>query len=148
MLIAMPWFRLLLISIVAGMLAGALVLGIGGRLLMSGLVLLGGAQPRFSLGGSANVVLIGALYGAAGGVLLVPLRRASRRIRLPAGVLLGLVLFGLAWLTSRAGRGAAAGLGGRLPVAVVLAAGTFVTYGLLTTRLFARWSARHMTAVG
>jgi hypothetical protein len=126
-------------SIVAGTLAGALVLGAGGRLLMSGLVLVGGGHPSWSVGGSLTVLLVGTGYGALGGVLLPPVRRVCGDATLPAGAVLGIVLFGLAWVTSLAGRGAASGLGGRLPLALGLAAGTFVGYGLLTAWLFARY---------
>jgi hypothetical protein len=117
------------------------VLGVGGRLLMSGLVLVAGGHPSWSLGGSASVLLVATGYGALGGVLLLPLRRACRGATLPAGAALGIVLFALAWVTSPAGRGAASGLGGRLPLALGLAAAAFVGYGLLTAWLFARCSA-------
>lgn len=87
------------------------------------------------------MLLVGTGYGALGGALLPPLRRASRAATVPTGAVLGIVLFGLAWVTSPAGRGAASGLGERLPLAMGLAAGAFIGYGLLAAWLFARCGA-------
>jgi len=53
---------------------GALVLGIGGRSAMRGIAILSGAPPSFSFGGSLRVVLLGALAGLVGGLLLLGLR--------------------------------------------------------------------------
>jgi len=53
---------------------GALVLGIGGRSAMRGIAILSGAPPSFSFGGSLRVVLLGALAGLVGGLILLGLR--------------------------------------------------------------------------
>lgn len=109
---------------------------------MAALVLLGGKRPSFSIGGSAEVVLLGTGYGAVGGLLLLPLRRVLGRIGLPAGALAGVLLFALAWVSSPVGRSAAAGLGENRPLALGLAALAFLLYGLATNRLLARWLLR------
>jgi hypothetical protein len=128
-----------LLALAAGALAGALVLGVGGRLLMAALVLLVGGQPSFTAGGSLTVVAVGTGYGAVGGLLVLLLLRRRPGGRLLAGVLLGLLLLGVAWLTSPVGRRAAAG---RLALILALAVPTFVVWGLLATVLLARWHAR------
>lgn len=123
----------------AGALAGALVLGLGGRLLMAIVVLLAGGQPGFSLGGSFEVLVVGTGYGAGGGLLLLLLLRTGGTRRRSAAALLGVLLFAVAWLTSSVGRGAAAG---RLPLIVLLALPTFMLWGLLATSLHERWQSR------
>jgi hypothetical protein len=52
---------------------GAVVLGVGGRIAMRGIALLSGAPGSFSLGGSLTVVLLGALSGLAGALILMVL---------------------------------------------------------------------------
>lgn len=136
------------LALAAGAITGALVLGVGGRLLMAALVLAAGGRPGFSFGGSIEVVMVGTAYGAVGGLLLLPLRQAVGGNRRLAGPLLGLVLFGLGWLTSRVGRAAAAGPGGRLAIVIGLAALAFVAYGLTTNALLARWLRRRSGVMG
>ena len=53
---------------------GALILGIGGRIAMRGIVVIAGGTPGFSWGGSLTVVLLGLLSGLAGALVLVGVR--------------------------------------------------------------------------
>lgn len=75
-----------LVAALLGTVIGAVVLGIGGRAAMRGIALLSGAPPGFSVGGTATVVLLGALLGLAGSVVfiglrwLVPKRRVIRAV--------------------------------------------------------------------
>jgi hypothetical protein len=50
------------------------VLGIGGRTAMRGIAVLSGAPPSFSFGGSLRIVLLGALSGLVGALILLGLR--------------------------------------------------------------------------
>jgi hypothetical protein len=127
------------LALAAGALAGALVLGVGGRLFMAIVVLLGGGQPSFSPGGSFEVLLVGTGYGAGGGLLLPLLVRTVGARRRLAAAMLGVLLFAVAWMTSSVGRGAAAG---RLPLIVLLSLPVFVLWGILATALYARWQPR------
>ena len=62
-------------ALLLGSLGGAFFLGIGGRLVMR-LFALATARPGgFTLRGSLNVVLAGAIAGARGGILLVAAQR-------------------------------------------------------------------------
>jgi hypothetical protein len=131
----MSRFRVALLAVAAGGLAGVLVLGVGGRLLMAVLVLLAGGHPSFSPGGSLKVISVGTGYGAVGGLLLLLVSWRTGRQRL-AGALLGLLLFAVAWLTSPVGRAAAAG---RLPRVLGLAVPAFMIWGLVAAALLARW---------
>lgn len=53
---------------------GALILGIGGRIAMRGIVLMAGGTPGFSWGGTLTVILLGLLSGLAGALVLVGVR--------------------------------------------------------------------------
>jgi len=64
------WIRCSLIGIGIG----AVVLGIGSRAAMRGIAVLSGAPPGFSFGGSLTVVLLGALSGLVGALVLMGLR--------------------------------------------------------------------------
>jgi len=64
------WIRCSLIGIGIG----AVVLGIGSRVAMRGIAVLSGAPPGFSFGGSLTVVLLGALSGLVGALVLMLLR--------------------------------------------------------------------------
>lgn len=57
-----------LVCSLLGVVVGAVALGIGGRLAMWGVAVLSGATPGFSAGGTATVVLLGALWGLAGAI--------------------------------------------------------------------------------
>jgi hypothetical protein len=83
-----------ILLVVAGALLGTIILGVGGRGVMRLLALRIGNEGVFSLGGSAEVVLYGALVGAAGGAgtaLAAPLLRSHT---VAGGLLLGLTLLG------------------------------------------------------
>jgi hypothetical protein len=69
---------LVLRTLVTGTLLGVLILGVGGRLAMAGIVASHGARPSFSLGGTLTVFGLGAVSGLAGGVLALVSRVAMR----------------------------------------------------------------------
>jgi len=140
------WIELLSAPL-AGAAVGTLILGVGGRLAMAGIMLLRAEQPRFSLGGSLDVVLMGALYGLLGGVLLLPLRRVVPSRKLRRGVTLGLILLLVGWLTSSVGRDMSLALGPMIPSAIGIASVMFVVYGVVLDRLVARVLA-HTTGPG
>ena len=132
--------RVLLRAGLAGALTGALVLGVGGRMVMRLAALIGGRAPVFSWGGSLEVLAAGALYGAVGGLVWAALaRRLSRRI---AAAALGTVTFGGIGLASDAARGAATSLA---PAPRVMALALFLAlclaWGIATDLVARRWTA-------
>jgi hypothetical protein len=58
---------------------GLIVLGVGGRVVMRMIAESTGAAPAFTLGGTFTVVMLGALSGAAGALILVVARALLRR---------------------------------------------------------------------
>jgi hypothetical protein len=90
-----------------GIAAGIIILGVGGRLLMRGVAVMAGVPPGFSMGGSLEVVISGALYGAIAGLTLLafPIRLGVwRAIGHAAAVFLIIAV------TSDAARSAASGI--------------------------------------
>jgi len=79
----------LLMGAVTGLVLGAVLLGAGGRLVMRGLALLDGRAVAFSMGGSAEVLLYGAIVGAITGAAYSLVPGPFRRRWIAAGMLLG-----------------------------------------------------------
>ena len=61
-------------TLLLGVASGALILGIGGRIAMRGIAVMSGGMPGFSWGGTMTVILLGALSGLAGALVLVGVR--------------------------------------------------------------------------
>lgn len=61
-------------TLLLGVASGALILGIGGRIAMRGITVMSGGIPGFSWGGTMTVILLGALSGLAGAVVLLGVR--------------------------------------------------------------------------
>lgn len=109
---------------------GAVVLGVGGRVLMRIIALANGGAGGFSIAGSLEVVAAGALFGAIGGLLLVLLDRA--RLHRGRALVLASALFLIIGVVSDAARGAAS----RIPapgrwVALGAFAGLLLLYSTL-----------------
>jgi hypothetical protein len=128
-------------AILAGGGAGFAVLGLGGRLTMAALPILTGSRPRFTWGGSIEVVLLGSIYGACGGVALALLRRTRWHAVPGAQLWFGLLMFGAAWATSAVGRSTATSAPVAAPIVGGIAALIFVAYGVLATALAKWWRA-------
>src|SRR5437867_12904821 len=62
-------------AVVAGAATGALFLGVGGRLAMHAFALATARSAGFTVRGSLNVVVAGAIAGAIGGLLLAVIER-------------------------------------------------------------------------
>ncbi len=136
----MPKWQTGLRTMLAGGVTGLVVLGVGGRLAMAALPLATGSHPRFSWGGSIEVVLLGTIYGGFGGGALALLRR-TRVMAVPgAAAGFGLLMFGIAWATSTVGRATAPTAPVSVPVVLALGAVIFVVYGLLADALARRWN--------
>jgi hypothetical protein len=91
--VAEPW----LFGLVLGAGIGLVVLGVGGRVAMRAIALANNTPPSFTVGGTATVVFLGAVSGAAGGLLyaLVHLLLPRRRLVRSALFALALVLLTL-----------------------------------------------------
>ena len=106
---------------------------------MRAVALAGGLSPAFSVGGTLEVLLIGALYGAAGGLFYELLARLRPDWHWPRAVILGVALFGFAAATSAAGRGAVAGVPQVRALVFALFGALFLAYGSVVHALMGRW---------
>jgi hypothetical protein len=118
------------LAVLAGTVSGCIVLGVGGRAVMTFTALLAGVPPRFSWAGSLEVVILGAIYGAVGGVLLAVIRRRWPGGGLRGGLALGALLCGIAWLTSAVGRDTARSSPVAIGVLVGCSVLAFLLYGV------------------
>ena len=87
-------------ALVAGAVTGALVLGIAGRGATAGIALVTGNAVNLSLKGVLELVIVGTVVGAIGGVLLLVLRSVRGGARLARGAIVGVVLFACSILVS------------------------------------------------
>jgi hypothetical protein len=85
-------------AIGSGSVLGTLILGLGGRAAMRVIAVLDGTPQGFTVGGSMTVVFLGAVSGAAGGLILW----AARRVLPNAPFIRGLIFWAaLSCLTFR-----------------------------------------------
>lgn len=119
-------------GLLAGSLSGVLVLGVGGRLVMSVIAWRAGLRVGYTAGGTAEVVLMGAFLGLAGGFLYGALLGPSRRAPRGSGSALALVYFvGLVLVPPPAARSAASGLADHRVIVVLLFGSLFLLYGFV-----------------
>ena len=86
--------RPLVLGLLLGAVAGVLVLGIGGRVLMRAYALATGRPPAFSVTGTARLLLVATLAGGVMGVVFAWLRqRLTSWPALTVGLALGLAVF-------------------------------------------------------
>jgi len=118
-------------ALLAGAVVGLVILGVGGRIAMRVIAIVAGQAPGFSVGGTLAVVLLGGMWGAPGGPIVLALRRVIPRSAVLRGVVLGAMGFGVAMLTvGRALSGPVTGPG-VWPIAVALCAALFLAYGIV-----------------
>ena len=84
-----------LLGLLGGLITGAAILGLGGRIVMSLIALLGDATPSWSLGGSIDVIVFGAMAGAVVGVIYAVIAPRLPGTPLVKGLVGGLLLIGV-----------------------------------------------------
>ena len=74
-----PLWRTAIRTLAAGTILGLVILGIGGRLVMSLITTQAGGTPRYTIGGTLTVVMLGAASGLAGAVMWIVSREIAAR---------------------------------------------------------------------
>ena len=74
-------------ALILGAIVGAVFLGVGGRIAMRIFAVRDGLAPKFSIGGTLPVILLGAVWGVLGGALLWLGRRTFPTSPLARGAL-------------------------------------------------------------
>lgn len=136
--------RALILSLAAGLVSGALALGLGGRVLMRLLAFSTPEMPRFSWAGSLQVVAAGAVWGLLTGPLLLPFR-APKAPRALSGALFGLLVVALAAPPFLALSGFQGELHAPAPflwLSAVTFPILFALHGILARFLYLRWASQ------
>ena len=129
-------------DLVAGALLGALILGLGGRIVMRLLALAIARDPSFSVGGTAEVIAYGAIVGVMSAVLLAIARPFLPR-RWP---IQGLMLAALGYAGTIATlpehiANTARPFADRMPLVLALFGLCFLLFGPALARLSSLWSS-------
>lgn len=145
--------RAMAVAGIAGVLGGA-VLGAGSRVVMRVFAILVGQPTEFTVGGSLGLVVFGAIFGLAGGLAYIVVRRIIPGPWIVPGLAFGLALVGLV-LATMGGAGsegsADPGLATRLFAGLALAYAVFTAWltHLVERRLPpAGWTDGSWPAVG
>lgn len=133
----------ILIGILAGLISGTLILGIGGRLMMRAMAIIGGLTGGFSWGGSLEVVTLGALIGLCSGAFMGINYPFSYKNKLIWGLLHGILAYLMILVLPIGGKGAARGFPDLQLTIHILFGGLFLLYGIGMAFLFhslhAKW---------
>ena len=130
----MSYYRETRFVLLAGA-TGALILGIVGRMSMAGVALFTGNTLHISMRGVLEVVIVGALVGAAGGILLLVLRRVYGVAGLVRGIIVGIVMFACSVLVYLLNGKSDYGLSHTQLLTVIVAAIIFMVYGICVDAL-------------
>lgn len=134
--------RRLMIAMGIGGALGALVIGGGGRLVMRMIATLAGLPGGFSTGGTAEVLLYGALIGAAGALVGLALARVGLR-SIGLGLSVGLLTFAGTLLTLPPHIAASVRpFASIMPTVLILFGACFLLYGLVMAAALERLRTR------
>jgi hypothetical protein len=123
----------------AGAIAGALVLGLFVRIATALLALATRHPHNLSARGLAEVVILGAILGAIGGIVLLLLRGKRYESQLASGLILGGLVFFGSFLASWAGGRLDFSQSNLLLLTLAVAAMFCFVYGMLARALFQRF---------
>jgi len=113
------------------MMAGAVVLGAGGRMVMRALAVIAEREVEFSFGGTIEVIAFGAIIGSIAGAAFVAIKKYLPGPAPLKGVLLGLLTFlTLAIVRVPSVERSAAAFEGFLSLMVLMFGAMFLLYGI------------------
>ena len=122
-----------------GAVVGLLILGIGGRLVMSLIAWRAGIPVGYTVGGTLEVMITGVLFGLGGGLIYGILAAVWRLYRPAFGAAFGAVYFtGLALYPPAAARTAALGVPQQRVLVLLTFGALFVVYGASMAALMRR----------
>jgi len=140
----MKSYHEMLLAILIGAGSGMFILGIIGRAATAGIALVTGNSVNLSLRGALEVVAIGALMGAIGGILLLLLRNVCRGNGLARGIIAGLTLFVCSTLFVSIDGRFAFNMSVVQVVTLGVVAAVFVIYGVFASKLIMRFNGERI----
>ncbi len=124
-------------ALFAGAIAGALILGLAGRLVLAGVALASGNPTNLSFRGLVMVTLVGAVVGAIGGILVLVLRRSYRGSGPGRGLAAGAIMF-LGSILVALVTGKLPGISPIQALTLAVVAAIFLVYGVSADALLSR----------
>ncbi len=119
------------IGLFCGMMAGGVVLGVGGRMVMRALAVIAEREVEFSFGGTIEVVAFGAIIGAIAGAAFVAIKKYLPGAAPLKGMSFGLLAFlTLALVRPPSVERSAAAFEGYLSPMVLMFSAAFLLYGI------------------
>ncbi len=125
------------------MFAGAIVLGVGGRIVMRAIGLIANRAPEFSPGGTIEVIAFAAIVGSVAGAAFAAIKEYLPGAALLRGMLFGLLLFlAVSLIRLPSVERSAAAFEGFLPPIILMFGAIFLLYGMALAMAEAAASSR------
>jgi len=119
------------IGLFCGIMAGAVVLGVGGRMVMRALAVIAEREVEFSFGGTIEVVAFGAIIGSIAGAAFVAIKKYLPGAAPLKGMSFGLLAYlTLAIVQPPSVERSAAAFAGFLSPMVLMFGAVFLLYGI------------------
>lgn len=121
-----------------GIIAGALILGCGGRLIMTLIAVIAGLAPGYTAGGTLEVIAFGAITGALAGAIYPLASRFLPQLVIVRGSFYGLLVYLAVIIAPGEAKMAALSLPDLLPLTLLLFALLFAGFGIALSSLLFR----------
>jgi len=142
----MRFFHAVLRALLAGAVAGLLVLGIAGRLATVVVALVAGTAANLSWRGMLDATVAGVVIGSIGGLLLALLGWLRGSADRTGGLIVGVVMFGVTFLFLLGG--GRADFGRPLPlITYSVVAIAYLAYGVIASALLRRFEILTTTRI-
>jgi hypothetical protein len=135
----MRYYCELILTLLAGAVAGAMVLGIAGRAVTAGIALVTGNALNLSLKSVLEVFIVGTLVGALGGILLFTVRKVHRGSEMACGITVGAILFVSSFLLAWVSGNIALGVSSIQLLTMGVVAIMFLVYGVCAVAFLKRF---------
>ena len=134
----MSFYREITIALISGAAAGAVVLGIVGRMATAGVAYITGNTTNLSLSGVLEILIVGTLAGTLGGLLLLIVKRRCGAGRFGRGAITGISLFASSLLLSWAKEKIELSTNSTQLFSLIVVVIIFIAYGVCADALLAR----------
>lgn len=128
----------LLVGLSAGLVAGTVIIGIGGRIAMRGIAILAGVPGGYSWGGTLDVVAFGLITGIISGVVFGLVEKYAFTNHILTGLLFGVLVFVCLLLLPIDAKGAARGFPELQGEIHLIFGGLLLIYGMALTFIY-KW---------
>jgi len=137
------FLRRILIGLVAGLAAGTVIIGIGGRLAMRLITILGGLPGGYSWDGTLEVVMFGLITGIISGVVFGTVERYAFSNRMLTGLVYGALVFGSLVVIPIDAKGAASGFPDLQAAIYLIFGSVLLVYGIALATMFS-WCTQRL----